>query len=56
MKRSFTGKCYFAWLGWMDAQIGRPILNGRSGKLRWPLWARAAYARGWLSFPRRGAQ
>lgn len=22
MKRGFTGKRYFAWLGWMDAQAG----------------------------------
>lgn len=56
MTKLLSGKRYFAWLGWMDAQAGRPIIRGRAGRLLWPMWARAAYARGWLSFPGRGAQ
>lgn len=53
MKRGFTGKRYFAWLGWMDAQARRPILSGRTGRRLWPMWARRAYTSAWLDYPQR---
>lgn len=56
MKKALTGKHYFAWLGWIDAQAGRPILKGRAGRLRWPMWARSAYAKAWLTYPKRETQ
>ena len=42
MTKPLSGKRYFSWLGWMDAQAGRPIIHGRAGRLAWPKWARLA--------------
>ncbi|MWV17516.1 hypothetical protein F3I16_15850 [Pseudomonas sp. L-22-4S-12] len=53
MKRPFTGKRYFAWLGWMDAQAGRALFFARHRRRSWPMWARAAYVSAWLNYPQR---
>lgn len=53
MKRGFTGKRYFAWLGWMDAQAGRSLFFRRQRRRNWPMWARATYTRAWLTYPQR---
>lgn len=53
MTRPLTGKRYFAWLGWMDAQTGHPLLHSRHRRLLWPMWARRAYTSAWLDYPQR---
>lgn len=48
MTRPLAGRRYFEALG-RSAQSRRlPIIYERSKSKAWPLWARAAWTRGWL--------
>lgn len=48
-KKPLTGALFFEALGRRAKSHGMPILYGRLDRLKWPMWARSAYARGYLS-------
>lgn len=51
MAKRTSGKAYFEALGRSAASRGMPITLHRIRRNAWPLWAREAWARGWLSQP-----
>lgn len=48
MAKKLAGKRWFEALGRRAASKGLPSIHGRSARQKWPMWARQAYARGWL--------
>ncbi|WP_228877628.1 hypothetical protein [Paraburkholderia saeva] len=49
--KAITGKRAFEAMGRRAASAGLPLLQGRMERLGWPMWARSAYARGWIQQP-----
>jgi len=41
-------RTWFEAQGRSAASRGLPLLHGRRDRIRWPDWARRAWARGWL--------
>jgi hypothetical protein len=48
MSKPLAGKRWFEALGRSEYSQGLPINYRRSLRARWPMWARSAWARGWL--------
>ena len=51
MKKPLAGKRYFEATGRRAASQGKPILHDRIARQAWPMWARAAWTRGWIMQP-----
>lgn len=47
-KKPLTGWRWFEAMGRREKSQGRPMLYGRLERIKWPMWARSAYASGWL--------
>lgn len=48
MSKRLAGKRYFEALGRSAQSRGLPIIYERAKRNQWPMWARCAWARGWL--------
>ena len=48
MSRPLAGKRYFEALGRSAYSRGLSLSYDRPARLRWPMWARTAWAKGWL--------
>ena len=48
MSKSLAGKCYFEAQGRSAKSHGQPLHWRRLERQPWPMWARSAWARGWL--------
>lgn len=48
MKKPLAGKRYFEAMGRRAASQKMPIHYDRIARQQWPMWARQAWARGWL--------
>lgn len=48
MGKPLAGKALFEAMGRRAYTQGRPITYQRSMRNHWPMWARSAWARGWI--------
>lgn len=48
MAKPLAGKRWFEAMGRRASSKGLAALHGRQDRQRWPMWARQAYAAGWL--------
>lgn len=51
MAKPLAGKAWFEAQGRRAASLGQPIIHGRLERQSWPMWARIAWARGWIVQP-----
>ncbi|MBB5444607.1 MULTISPECIES: hypothetical protein [unclassified Paraburkholderia] len=54
--KPLAGKRAFEAMGRRAASMGMPLLHKRLERLGWPMWARSAYARGWIQQPSKRQQ
>jgi hypothetical protein len=48
MRKPLAGKAFFEAMGRRAYTQGLPIVYERAMRNMWPMWARSAWARGWL--------
>ncbi|WP_423459929.1 hypothetical protein [Ottowia sp. VDI28] len=48
MRTPLAGKAWFEARGRRAYSLGLPMNHNRHEQQRWPMWARCAWARGWL--------
>lgn len=48
MSKPLAGKRAFEAMGRRAQSMGFPLIHKRLERTGWPLWARAAWARGWI--------
>lgn len=51
MKKPLAGKRFFEAMGRRAASQEMPFIHDRLAKQAWPVWARSAWARGWIMQP-----
>jgi hypothetical protein len=51
MSKPLAGKRAFEAMGRRASSAGLPLIHKRMERIGWPMWARSAYARGWIQQP-----